>query len=81
MASVGLDEPFLQLRAGSDERSESASFGRGPEDGLVYARVEGWDDTLLIVEEPSLEILLKPYAYLLEPTPEHERLSEELMKH
>ncbi|UCF79985.1 MAG: DUF4340 domain-containing protein [Acidobacteriota bacterium] len=80
-APLGLDEPFLQLRAGSDERSESASFGRGPEDGRVYARVEGWDDTLLVVEESSLEILLKPYAYLLEPTPEHEKLSEELMKH
>jgi hypothetical protein len=81
MASVGLDEPFLRLRAGSDERSESASFGRGSEEGRVYARVEGWDDTLLVVEESSLEIFLKPYAYLLEPTPEHEKLAEEVMKH
>ena len=80
MAVVGLDEPFLELRAGSDERSESASFGRDSE-GKIYARVEGWDDILLIVKESPLEIFLKPYSYLLEPTPEQEKLAEEVLKH
>jgi hypothetical protein len=78
--TCGAGEPFLEIRLRGEERSESAAFTRLP-DGGICARVEGWDDAALLMEEPTLEAFLKPAAYLLEPTPPSELQMEDLHHH